>query len=63
MGMTADFGAPRLSDEQVAKLQRGLALAAERMTEFQILDLADALHSMVRTKRRQLEYHRVDVRA
>lgn len=62
MGRTADFGAQRLTDEQVATLQRGLALAAERMTDFQLLDLADALHGMIRSRRRLTEHHRVDFR-
>lgn len=63
MERIVDFGGPGLSDEQLAKLQRGLAMIAARMTEFQILEIADALHGMIRTRRTQTDYHRVDVRA
>lgn len=63
MERMVDFGGRGLSDEQLAKLQRGLALTAARMTEFQILEIADALHGMIRARRRQTEYHRVGVRA
>lgn len=63
MGLTVEYGEAGLSSEQIAQLQRGLALAAERMTDFQILDLADSLHGMLRTRRRRSDYDRLDLRA
>lgn len=63
MGLTAQYGEAGLSHEEIAHLQRGLALAAERMTDLQILDLADSLHGMLRTRRQRSDYHRLDLRA
>jgi len=63
MALTVQYGETGLSSEQLAQIQRGLALAAERMTDFQILDLAESLHGMLRTRRHRSDYHRLDLRA
>lgn len=63
MGQSMNYGLSRLSDEQVANIQRGLALAAERMDEHQILELADSLHGILRARRGRREYHRLDAHA
>jgi|GEM_PF-5363366 len=63
MGQSMNYGMSRLSDEQLVNIQRGLALAAERMDEHQILEMADSLQGILCAGRRRYEHHRLDAQA
>lgn len=62
MGRPHHYRPADFTDVEVEALRRQLIEAAGRMTEDQVLTLADALHELMRRRRGSRAFQRLDLR-